>query len=164
MTKKPNVRAFAANNATRVLLGLTVLLAAFVPAAAIASASPKAIAVLGVEQRWLTAIARRDERALGTILGDDFVHVNYLGRMTYRQAELAAVRRLKPYMQKTSEQTVDFTGDAAIVRGINTIARAGKTVLRLRYTDVYALRNGRWVAVSAQETAIDNPAARAKAA
>jgi hypothetical protein len=84
--------------------------------------------------------------------------------MTYRQAELAAVRRLKPYMQKTSEQTVDFTGDAAIVRGINTIARAGKTVLRLRYTDVYALRNGRWVAVSAQETAIDNPAARAKAA
>ena len=144
--------------------GLLVLLVAFAPAAARASADPQAIAVLGVEQRWMNAIAHRDARALGQILGDDFVHVNLLGRTSYRHDDLIAIAKPRRYTQKLSEQTVDFAGGTAIVRGINTISESGKVVLKLRYTDVYVSRANRCVAVSAQETPIDDPAARAKAA
>ena len=147
----------------RMLFGLFVSLAILAPAAARASASPQAIAVLNVEQRWLSAIAHHDEVALGKILGDDYARVNYFGTLSYRQDELAAVRRRHPYAQKTSEQTVDFAGDAAIVRGVNTVTRSGRVIARLRYTDVYALRAGRWVAVASQETTMDDPGARAKA-
>jgi hypothetical protein len=52
----------------------------------------------------------------------------------------------------TSEQTVDFDGSIAIVHGMNTITQDKKTVVRLRYTDVYVQRSGHWLAIAAQET------------
>ena len=69
----------------RMLFGLFVSLAILAPAAARASASPQAIAVLNVEQRWLSAIAHHDAVALGKILGDDYARVNYFGTLSYRQ-------------------------------------------------------------------------------
>jgi hypothetical protein len=53
-----------------------------------------------------------------------------------------------------SEQTVDFAGDVAVVHGLNTLTESGKRLARERYTDVYVKRDGTWMALSAQETAI----------
>jgi len=53
-----------------------------------------------------------------------------------------------------TEQTVDFAGDAAVVHGLNTITQSGKAPARVRFTDVFVKQNGRWMALSAQETAI----------
>ena len=124
---------------------------ALVPFQASASASPKAIAVLDQEQRWLKAVAKGDANALAAILAENFVHINARGELIYREDTLAEVKKPKPYMEHTSEQTVDFVGAAAVVHGVNTVTQAGKTV-RLRYTDIYEQRSGRWMAISAQET------------
>jgi hypothetical protein len=55
-----------------------------------------------------------------------------------------------------TEQTVDFAGDAAIIHGVNTVRQGGKTIERVRFTDVFFNRTGTWLAISAQETRIAN--------
>ena len=132
-----------------------VLLLVLAPARIVASADPAAIAVLDQEQRWLQAVAKRDPAALGKILAPNFVHTNYRGVVTYREQELVDVTKPKPYTEVTSEQTVDFAEkNAAVVHGLDTVSQGGKVVLQLRYTDVYVKENGRWMALSAQETPV----------
>jgi hypothetical protein len=134
------------------ILAMLMLVASSLPA--LASADPKAIAVLDQEQRWLKACANGDAAALGKILAENFVHVSYRGALTYREQELASVGKAKAYTQTTSEQTVDFAAaNVAVVHGLNTISEKGKVILRLRYTDVYVNQKGQWMALSAQETA-----------
>jgi UPF0271 protein len=149
-------RIRAALNAAGVAVAAVTMLALMiVPFAARASAPRAATDVLNLEARWVRAVANADATALARILAPSFVHVNYEGTVRYREDELRLVKQPKPYAQHTSEQTVDFAGnDVAIVRGINTITEGGKTVLRLRYTDVYVREGGSWRAVSAQETEI----------
>ncbi len=113
-----------------------------------------AAAVLQVEARWVHAIDTSDAKALAQILAPNFVHVNYRGAVQHRDAVLAAVKAPKPYEQHLSGETVQFAGNVAIVHGINSVSQGSRVVLRLRFTDVFANENGRWKAISAQETAI----------
>jgi Domain of unknown function (DUF4440) len=132
------------------LLSLSLL-----PGRVLASADPEAIAVLDREHSWLRAVATRDAKLLGTILAANFVHTNYRGIVSYREQELVNVTKARPYTEATSEQTVDFAGNgAAVVHGLNTVSQGGKVELLLRYTDVYVKQNGRWMALSAQETPV----------
>jgi uncharacterized protein (TIGR02246 family) len=134
---------------------LVVMLCAMLPLPARASASPEAIAVLDREAVWLQARASGDAAKLAKVLAPEFSHVNYRGRTTYRDDEIANVKKAPKYTHATSEQTVDFASPTvAIVGGIDTLSQSGKTVLRLRYTDTYVKRNGTWLAFHAQETAI----------
>lgn len=133
---------------------LTLLILALLPMRACASADPRAIAVLATEQQWLRAIAGHDATALSRILSESFVHINYRGQLQYRDDALRMVKQSTPYTQATGDQTVDFAGNVAIVRGINSIRENGRIVMRLRYTDVFESKNGRWLALSAQETSI----------
>ena len=112
-----------------ILVGILALCVAL-PGPLRASAPPEAQAVLAQEGRWVNAIAKRDAKALGAILGENFVHINYQGTVRYREDELARVAQLKPYSQHTSEQTVDFFGNTAVVHGVNAITQGGKVVLR----------------------------------
>ena len=127
---------------------------ALIPVAGLASASSQSVAVLNTEAAWVKAAANGDAIALGKILDDNFVHVNYKGAVEYRAAELARVRKGIKFTQTTSEQTVNFVGGLAIVNGVNTIRQGGKIVLALRYTDTYHKVGNAWRAVWAQETPI----------
>jgi hypothetical protein len=89
--------------------------------AALGSAPPEAHAVLAQEQRWLKADQMHDPKALGAILADNFVHVNYQGVLSYKEQMVANVTKPRPYAQNTTEQTVDFVGNVAIVHGVNVI-------------------------------------------
>lgn len=135
----------------RIALALCMVLAA--TAAAGASASPKAIAVLDTEAKWLKAVDTRDPNMLAQILADNFMHVTYQGQIRLRDQEVALAEKRKPYKQSTSYQTVDFpSSTVAVVHGIDTITQGGKPVMWLRYTDVYVNEHGHWRALSAQET------------
>lgn len=135
----------------RLFLALCMVLA--LPAAAHASASPGAIAVLDTEANWLKAIDARDPKALSAILADNFVHITYQGEMRYKEQELALVKKPKTYKQQTEMQTVDFAGsNVAIVHGVNIISAGHAVLMFLRYTDVYVKQGATWKALSAQET------------
>lgn len=135
----------------RLFLALCMALA--IPAAAGASANPKAVAVLDTEAKWIKAIDARDAKALAKILSDTFVHINYQGAIRFKEQELALVKKPKTYQQNTEMQTVDFpAANVAVVHGVNLITAGHAVLMFLRYTDVYVYQAGRWQAVSAQET------------
>ncbi len=136
-----------------------VLLATVVPLHAAASASPNAIAVLNREAQWLAAVSRGDAKTLGTILADNYVHTTSAGTVEYREGAIANVGKLAAFLQTTSDQTVDFAGNVAVVHGILT-TRSNRdwmsmaAVSRARYTDVYVKDASGWKVLSAQETPI----------
>jgi len=121
------------------------------------AASHDASGVLAVEHAWVEAAARGDAHALGGILAPDFVHTNYRGQMFSRSQVLATLARRSSMMETTSDHSVQISGDVAVVHGLNTVTAGGKVVIRLRYTDVYAKRNGMWFALCAQETPVLDP-------
>jgi hypothetical protein len=122
-------------------------------ASAGASAPDSAVAVLHQETRWLNAIVAGDAKIVASILSPNFTHITARGVLLHRSQELAALKK-ETFTMNASEQTVDFAGDAAVVHGLNWLVRAGKTLARERYTDVYVKENGTWMALSAQETEI----------
>jgi hypothetical protein len=113
--------------------------------------------VLAQEKRWLTAITAGDVPAVEAILGPSFKHVNSEGRLLNRAEEIASMAPL-PFTMNPSDQTIDIVGDTAVIHGLNTLIQGGadgdKVIAVERFTDVFELRKGQWLALSAQETAI----------
>jgi|SRR4051794_24968170 hypothetical protein len=107
--------------------------------------------VLAQETRWLAAIVAGDRATIETILCPTFRHVNADGQMFDREQEIAAMERL-PFTFQASDQFVDVVGDTAVIHGINTVMQDGKVLERERFTDVFVVQNGVWLALSAQET------------
>jgi hypothetical protein len=118
-----------------------------------ASAPDSAVAVLRQETRWLNAIVAGDAKIVASILSSNYTHITSRGELLHREQELAALKK-EPFTMNPSEQTVDFAGDTAVVHGLKTLVQSGKTLARVRYTDVYVKQNGTWMALSAQETQI----------
>jgi hypothetical protein len=113
--------------------------------------APPCSEVLAQEARWLTAIMSGDRPTIEAILSPTFRHVNADGQMFDRGQEIAAMEPL-PFSFNASEQFVDVAGDTAVIHGVNTVMQDGKVLDRERFTDVFVLQNGVWMALSAQET------------
>jgi hypothetical protein len=107
--------------------------------------------VLAQEMRWLAAITAGDVGTVESILGPTFKHTNSEGRLIGRAEEIAGTTPL-PFTMNPSEQIVDITGDTAVVHGVNTLMQDGRVIGVERFTDVFELQSGRWMALSAQET------------
>lgn len=107
--------------------------------------------VLAQEARWLTAIVSGDRATIESILSPTFRHVNADGQMFDRGQEIEATEPL-PLVFQASDQFVDVAGDTAVIHGINTLVQNGNVLDRERFTDVFVLQNGVWMALSAQET------------
>jgi hypothetical protein len=68
-----------------------------------------------------------------------------------RAQEVAGIQKVS-FTMNPSEQLVDIRGDTAVIHGVNTLIAGGKVIARERFTDVFVLQNGTWIALSAQET------------
>jgi hypothetical protein len=114
--------------------------------------------VKAVEQRWLENEDRPD--VLESILADDFVHVLPAGFIT-KNDQLAYLRKHPnafPGTKHFEELRVRIYGDVAIATGIvNTIQDPGAKAKRNSFTDVFVRRNGKWLAVNAQELPLQAP-------
>ena len=115
--------------------------------------------LLGLENHWLQV--ENDANALESILAPDFLHVVPAGIITKDQ-QLSFMRR-HPAPEETPEKHfedmhVRVYGTVGIVNGIVAATAAGGSRKTL-FTDVFAYRDGKWQAVSAQEL----PAAAEKA-
>jgi len=107
--------------------------------------------VLAQEMRWLAAITAGDAGTVEAILSPTFKHVDADGRLLNRSEEIADMAPL-PFTMNPSDQIIDIAGDTAVVHGINTLLQDGQVLGIERFTDVFELQNGRWMALSAQET------------
>jgi Domain of unknown function (DUF4440) len=109
--------------------------------------------VLAQERRWLTAITEGDRATVESILAPGFKHINADGELLDRAQEIAALENVS-FTMNPSEQLVDIAADTAVIHGVNTLIDGGKVLARERFTDVFVLQNGTWMALSAQETTL----------
>jgi hypothetical protein len=86
-----------------------------------------------------------------SILVPGFKHIDSEGKLLDRGQEIAGIEKVS-FTMNPSEQLVDIAGDTAVIHGVNTLIAGGKVLARDRSTDVFALQNGAWMALSAQET------------
>jgi hypothetical protein len=122
-----------------------------------------------VEHEWLAALQRRDVTTLVRILGREFIDSDYQGDAITRAQFLAYFAGSAPHPAPRIEQSFAGTkvrfvasGEVAIATGV-VITRpamdpkAGASsnpdaVRHSRFTDVFVWRDGRWQAVTGQET------------
>lgn len=107
--------------------------------------------VLTQEARWLKAITDGDRETVERILSPTYRHITSDGVLLDRYAEIASTTPLLLTMTPT-EQIVDIAGDTAVIHGVNTLTNATGALERARFTDVFVLRDGTWMAFSAGST------------
>jgi uncharacterized protein (TIGR02246 family) len=114
-----------------------------------------------LESERLAAGLRRDVEGFAAVTGNDYVQIDVDGNLSDKKATLA---RMKSGSAQLTSNPVDdmlvrVYGNTAVVTGRArpTGIAGGKEFSRsLRYTRVYAKRDGRWQIVLFQQTAIAN--------
>jgi hypothetical protein len=109
-------------------------------------------AVAAVEQHWLDNEGNAE--VIQSILADDFVHVLPVGFIT-RDEHLAFLKQHPNAFAGVKHFEVLHVrvyGTVAVANGIvASVADASSAPQRTAFTDVFVLRNGKWLAVNAQE-------------
>jgi hypothetical protein len=110
-------------------------------------------AVEKLEQRWITDIARGDRDDLAALLADDYRDVDWKGDIRDKPTLLAGLHPSADTAQHITQLLVRVWGDTAVATGINEVhSRSEGWTVEVPFTDVFARVDGRWLAVSSQET------------
>lgn len=111
--------------------------------------------VKALEQRWLDALVKRDQATVADILAPEFRDTAIDGKVRTREQALAAVLdTTRPDLTRFfGRLDVDvYDGRFAVARGLTVLNGDKIREAHIAFTDVFVLRNGKWQAVSAQET------------
>jgi ketosteroid isomerase-like protein len=109
--------------------------------------------LLELNSDYISSVQNSDVRRFDEILADDFLCSNPDGSLVDRQAFLkqtaqpVAISGLEAF-----DVNVRLMGDVAIIHAQTRYTRPDGQPGRGRYTDVWARRGGRWLAVSAHVT------------
>ena len=127
--------------------------------------------IIKLESDWAAAAQRHDANAVRKILADDLVMTYPDGNTGTKTSELSDIEAgaMTADSWELSDTKVTVLGpDAAFITGRGVLKNAkykdpnAKKPIDIsgeyRFTDVYARRNGQWLAVASQTTQIKNPA------
>lgn len=110
-------------------------------------------ALIQLEQNWAKALERHDADAVGCILAPEFQDADPEGQLHNRAETLAAIPNRHSGVNQLSELDPHVYGDFGYIRGLATLVDGdGNVKARVRFTDVYVYRDGRWLAVAGQES------------
>lgn len=114
-----------------------------------------------LEEEWAQAFIKRDAAALQRILADDYILIDQDGTVGNKASMIADVTSGEIIFEsiKFDKLTVRVYGSVAIITGDEIVRiRDGEksSTDGLRFTDVFALRGGRWQAVSSQFVAVND--------
>lgn len=113
-------------------------------------------AVVAAEKARFEAQVSKNIDALNQLLADDLVYVHSSGNVDTKQSYIQSIKEGNSTYNSidVQEQKVRLYGKTAIINGICYIKRPavdGKNNdLKLRYTDVYVKKGGRWQMVTWQ--------------
>jgi len=109
--------------------------------------------LMQAEQTWARALEQRDTTALACILADEFEDAGPDGSLTSRATTLAKAADHAAVHHELSELRAQVRGDFGYIRGLAAAVNAqGKVVAKVRFTDVYVYREGRWQCVAGHES------------
>ena len=135
------------------------------PLSALAADCPKdqpktEAALIELEQNWAAALSRKDAAAVGCMLADEFEDADVDGSLHTRGQTLEHIPHRKPGINHLSEMRAHVEGNSGFTRGLATLVDASsKVVARVRFTDVFTYREGRWQALAGHETLLVLPEA-----
>lgn len=110
-------------------------------------------ALLDLNRDYIDAVQHSDVRRFDEILADDFLCSNPDGTLVDRAAFLAQTTRPVAITELAARDVlVRIVGDVAIIHARTIYTLPGGGSGSGRYTDVWAKRAGRWLAVSAHVT------------
>jgi ketosteroid isomerase-like protein len=139
---------------------LPTVLVLLVSLPALAAGCPKnqpetEAALLNLENTWADALSRKDAEAVACLLSDEFEDADVDGSLKTRAQTLAHIPQRKPGVNHLSEMRAHVEGNFGYTRGLAELVDAsGKVVARVRFTDVFAYRDGRWQALAGHESLI----------
>lgn len=110
-------------------------------------------ALIELEQNWAAALSRKDADAVACLLADEFEDADVDGSLHTRSQTIEHIPNRKPGVNHLSELRAHVEGNSGFTRGLATLVDAsGKVVARVRFTDVFTYRDGRWQALAGHET------------
>jgi len=116
-------------------------------------------ALIEVEQKWAKALSQKDAATIGCMLADEFEDADVDGSLHTRSQTLEHIPQHKPGVNQLSEMRAHVEGNFGFTRGLATLVDgSGKVIARVRFTDVFAYRDGRWQALAGQETLLGEAA------
>ena len=129
------------------------------PQAQATKAPSAAQSVKQLEHDWLAAEKAGDTDKLGQILADDWVAIGPDGKTLTKQALLADVKsgQLKMESFEIWPMEVKALGNVAVVQGGDTeksTSEGKDTSGKYVWMDVFAKRDGKWVAVRSQNAMV----------
>ena len=130
-----------------------------------ASASQRRVApsdqevLVDLERRWNAAFYQKDTAFIETILADDFLATYDDGSRGDKAKELSLAAAFDRQVESAvlDDFTVKEYGDTAIVwfsLRVVGIRQGQRAETNLRYTDVWVVRDGRWLCVSSHSTQV----------
>jgi ketosteroid isomerase-like protein len=120
----------------------------------------KAVAqVMKLESRWVRAVMRRDAKALGRILADDYEGTSSDGEIRNKEQTLNELKSASVGFKSLEPYGFDVRvgGDTATVTGrivVKVVVEDQLVTSRFSYTRDYVKRKGRWQVVSSRTTRI----------
>jgi len=109
--------------------------------------------LLALNHDYIQSVQTSDVHRFDEILADDFLCSNPDGSLVDREGFLKQTAQpVKISNLQAHDVTVRIMGDFAIIHARTTYVGAGERSGSGRYTDVWARRGGRWLAVSAHVT------------
>jgi ketosteroid isomerase-like protein len=121
------------------------------PAGTVASADVETLERLNRD--YITSVQTSDVRRFDEILAEDFLCSNPDGSLVDRAGFLAQTARPVAISNlETHDVRIRIIGDVALIHARTTYTLPDGRPGAGRYTDVWARRHGRWLAVSAHVT------------
>jgi len=112
-------------------------------------------ALVELERSWAAALGRHDANTVACMLADEFEEADVDGSLHSRSEALAHIPQRKPGSNHLIELRVHVEGNFGYVRGLNEVQDPdGNVRARVRFTDVFSYRGGRWQAILGHESLI----------
>lgn len=113
--------------------------------------------VIALDKQRMDATARKDIATLKTLIADDLIYTHSSARLDTKASLLGAMESgATVYTELTpSDVVAQDCGDTVILTGkarIGVMSGGKPNAFTVRFTDVYARRNGHWQMVTWQST------------
>lgn len=112
--------------------------------------------VLAAQRARFDATIAKDRAALERLMADDLTYVHTSAKLESREENVGVVVSTGAYKSfDLANLLVRVEGDTAVITGTADITFArpdGDTMLPIRFTDVWARRNGEWREIAWQST------------
>jgi len=115
--------------------------------------------IVDLDRQRMSAMAQKDIATLNTLLSDELVYTHSSARLDTKQSLIGAMESgatVYTAVEPSDVKAADF-GNVVVLTGsaqIRVASQGRPNVLNVRFTDVYAEKNGHWQMVAWQSTRI----------